>query len=64
VFKPKIDPRTLLYTDILPYYTTKAPSNALQREQEPRLRPYEKIEACELIFESATGVPLPEKENI
>lgn len=60
VFMPRIDPKTMLYKDIMPVLQENIPGNvAATKEYHPKVRPFNSEVGCEFIFDQATGVPLP-----
>ncbi len=63
-FMPIIDPKTMLYRDLMPLVPESLPP-ALQAKKlsHPKLRPQPLELGCELTFEEATGVPLPQSNE-
>lgn len=59
---PLLDPRTMLYKDLMPVLQENIPPNLLsQKAFHPRIRPFSTEIGCEILFDEATGVPLPTK---
>jgi hypothetical protein len=57
---PVIDPKTMLFKDLMPALQENIPANLLtQKAFHPRLRPFPTELGCEILFDEATGVPLP-----
>lgn len=61
VFMPTIDPKTMLYKDMMPVVQENLPPNIQAKKvSHPKLRPQNIEIGCEITFEEATGVPLPQ----
>lgn len=59
VFIPQIDPATMLYKDLYPVMQENLNPNQMQLQFQPRVRPLITEVGCQILFEEATGVPLP-----
>lgn len=61
VFMPLIDPKTMLYKDLLPPMQENInPNNISKKTHHPRIRPIPTEVGTEIFFEEAQGVPLPQ----
>ena len=60
VFMPTIEPKTMLYKDMMPVVVENLPPDIQSKKvAHPKLRPQSIDVGCEITFEEATGVPLP-----
>jgi hypothetical protein len=60
VFMPQLDPRTMLYKDLLPVNQEDINPNYLNNKAfHPRVRPQPSELGCEILFDECQGVPLP-----
>ena len=59
VFKAQIDPRTMMWKDMLPVLTENLKPEQQKAENKPRLRPIPTSLGCIITIEGAEGVPLP-----
>jgi hypothetical protein len=57
---PQIDPKSMLYKDLMPLVAEALPPNIqAKKTAHPKLKPLNVELSCEITFDEATGVPLP-----
>ena len=59
VFKAQIDPKTMLWKDMMPVLTEELPPAMMKPETRPKLRPVPSSLGSTITIEGAEGVPLP-----
>lgn len=59
VFKAQIDPKTMLWKDMMPVLTETLSVEQNKLENRPRLRPVPSSLGAQIMIEGAEGVPLP-----
>ena len=61
VLKAQLDPRTMMWKDMLPVFTEQFTQEQLtNKANQPKIRPMVSQYECEISIESASGIPLPE----
>ena len=59
-FMPTVDPKTMLYKDLVPLVVEALPPYVQSKKAAyPKLKPLNVDLSCEITFDEATGVPLP-----
>jgi hypothetical protein len=59
VFKAQINPKTMLWKDMMPVMTEELPPAMMKPETRPKLRPVPSSLGSTITIEGAEGVPLP-----